>query len=169
MKRVSLVKGQTALVRAKSKKRVVRRKVVGNVRVIKAKNCIVSCIDFRIQKYIYKWLKETHNLDKSDLIEVAGSSRDIVKPLRPHHKEDLLRNIQVSIELHDPDNIIVFDHQDCGGYAHDNTIKHGLSVEQDEKQHRHFSEIAYRELTKIFPDRKIYTYYVSLRGHVVKV
>ena len=111
MKRVSLVeeKNLTKKKIVRHKKRLVRRGSKAPVDSVKAKNCVISCIDFRIQKYIYKWLKDTHNLGKSDLIEIAGSSRDIVKPLKPHHKEDLLRNIQVSVELHNPENIIIFD------------------------------------------------------------
>lgn len=135
----------------------------------KAKNCIVCCIDFRIQQAFYDWLNKTHNLGTSDIIELAGSTRDLVKPHKKQDQEELLRNIGVSVALHNPDNIILIDHQDCSGYAKDNTIPRGLSLEKDFAQHRIFSGLALEMLKKLFPRKKIYSYYITLEHKIIQI
>lgn len=135
----------------------------------KAKNCIVSCIDFRIQDTLHKWLKNHKDLGNSDIITIAGSSRDIVKPIRPEDKEELLRNITLSVELHDPENIIIFDHQDCGGYAQDNTIPAELEAYRDFEEHKKFCEKAVKMLKELFPQKNVLAYFIFLDGKVEKL
>jgi len=77
----------------------------------RAKNCIITCIDFRLQKAYSDFIKSRNMLGESDIISLAGCFRDLVKPLE---------------NLHNPDNIILLDHQDCGGYTQDDTIVQGL-------------------------------------------
>jgi carbonic anhydrase len=137
--------------------------------VHKATSCLISCIDFRIQESIFDWLKQTHNLGKTDVIEVAGSSRDLVKPLKEADKEELLRNINISVQLHAPENIFVMDHQDCGGYAQDNTILPGLSAEEDLQKHIIYLQKAKTLLQKEFPTKKIKTLYVTLSGEITEI
>lgn len=134
-----------------------------------AKNCIISCIDFRIQETFYDWLKDTHNLGKSDIIEIAGSTRDIVKPLNEDDKEEILRNIDLSVKLHDPENIILIDHQDCGGYAQDNTISKNLSLEEDKKLHSLFLKQAETILQNLYPNKNVKKLYISLAGDITQV
>lgn len=135
----------------------------------RAKNCIISCIDYRIQDSFFKWLKKTHKLGGSDIIELAGSSRDLVKPLKPADKKELLRNIELSVKLHDPDKIIVLDHQDCGGYAQDNTIQSGLKVKEDLVHHTKYLHTAVEILRQKYPTKEVQALYITLRGSVKKV
>lgn len=135
----------------------------------KAKNCIIFCIDFRFQKTFFEWLSETHNLGQSDIIEVAGSSRDLAKPLKPEDRDELLRNIKISVELHNPENILIVDHQDCGGYAQDGTIPPNLSLEEDQKKHEEYARKAVEVLRADFPDKKVLVYYITLAGNVEKL
>jgi len=106
----------------------------------KAKACILSCIDFRFQEQIHNWLEENGYMGKSDLIDVAGASRDLVAPIKENHKKALMREIELSVNLHDPDEIIIIDHQDCGGYAQDGTIPSGLSKKEDIEMHLPYIE-----------------------------
>lgn len=135
----------------------------------KAKNCIISCIDFRIQEAFFDWLKESHKLGVSDIIEVAGSTRDIAKPIKLEDKDELLRNIEISVVLHNPENIILVDHQDCGGYAQDNTIPKGLEFERDLKEHMVFAKIAKKELKEKFPKKVIKNFYIGLNNKIVEI
>jgi carbonic anhydrase len=132
----------------------------------KAKACILLCIDFRFQKQIQKWLEDQGYLGSSDEIVVAGASRDLVKPIEPFHKHSLMRQLELSINLHDPDEIVVIDHQDCGGYAQDQTIPSGLEQEEDKKGHTYFAIEAKKMLEEKFPDRLIRNYYATLKGTI---
>lgn len=132
----------------------------------KAKNCIITCIDFRLQKAYSDFIESRNMLDESDIISLAGCSRDLVKPLENWHKTSLLRQIELSVKLHDPDNIMLLDHQDCGGYAQDDTIAQGLPIEKDKKAHTRWKNKAKNILEKKFPGKNIGVYFVHLDGRV---
>lgn len=135
----------------------------------KAKNCIVTCIDFRLQKAYSDFIKSHNLLGESDMISLAGCSRDLVKPLEDFHKESLLRQIDLSVQLHDPDNIILLDHQDCGGYAQDGTIPQGLELDADKNEHQEWGKKAVRLLQQLYPEKAVTVYFVHLDGKVDKL
>ena len=132
----------------------------------KAKNCIITCIDFRLQKAYADFIATQGWLGESDLISVAGCSRDLVKPLSDLHKASLLRQIELSIKLHDPDDIIFLDHQDCGGYAQDGTIPQGLELDEDKKQHSDYANKVKKLIHDLFPTREVKVYFAQLEGKV---
>lgn len=132
----------------------------------KAKLLIISCIDFRFQDYVFNWLKDNQYLGHCDLYSIAGCSRDLVKPLDATHKENFLRNVGISVKLHDPDEIIILDHQDCGGYAQDDTIPSMLEKEKDIDRHKEFAQKARTILSEIYPSLEIKTMYIGLDGEV---
>ncbi len=127
------------------------------------------CMDFRFHNEMQKWLKDQGYLGHSDEVVVAGASRDLVKPLEEFHKDALLRQIELSVKLHDPDEIVVIDHQDCGGYAQDNTITSGLSLEEDKKEHQKYFNDARKLLEAKFPNKTVKTFYAQLDGEIVEI
>ncbi len=132
----------------------------------KAKACVILCIDFRFQKHTQKWLEEKGYIGDSDEIVVAGVCRDIVKPIEDFHKSALLRQIDLSVQLHDPDEIVIIDHQDCGGYAQDDTIPSGLSEQDDKKAHQEYATKVNEILKEKYPQKEIKNYYSKLDGTV---
>lgn len=130
----------------------------------KADNCVIHCIDFRFQHIIEKWIFDNDYLDDSDMIAIAGASRDFVKPIQPDHKTNWLRELNISLKLHNPKNIIVIEHQDCGGYATDNTIESGINKEQDLEIHKNLGVKAKKELQYLYPDKNVRVLYVDLDG-----
>lgn len=135
----------------------------------KAKNCIITCIDFRLQGAYANFIKSRNLLGESDIISLAGCSRDLVKPLENWHKESLLRQIELSVKLHNPDNIILLDHQDCGGYTQDNTIPQGLAIDEDKTAHVGWGGMAKNILVEKFPEKTIQVYFVHLDGKVEEI
>jgi hypothetical protein len=133
----------------------------------KANNCVIYCIDFRFHKSIEEWLSKEGFIGDTDFIVIAGASRDLVKPMEKFHKDAILREIEISVKLHDPDNIIFIDHQDCGGYSQDGTIPSGLPLKDDMELHHEYSKIAHEILKEIFPSKTIKTYYAELTGEIV--
>lgn len=132
----------------------------------KTKNCIITCIDFRLQGSYSNLIKSRDWLGESDVISLAGCSRDLVKPLQEFHKDALLRQLELSITLHDPDKIIFLDHQDCGGYAQDETIPQGLPIDEDLKQHIEWGNRARTVVEELYPVKTVEVYFVHLDGEV---
>jgi len=135
----------------------------------KAKACILACMDFRFQDKLQSWLKEHKYLGQCDEVIVAGASRDLVRPLKKFHKESLLRQIELSVKLHDPDEILIIDHQDCGGYAQDDTIPSGLEKNKDIEIHKKFAHEAKKVLEKKFPNKKIINIYIPFEGNIIEI
>lgn len=135
----------------------------------KAKALIISCIDFRFQLPVQDWLKEKSYLGHCDEVILAGASRDLVKPLEEFQKNSIERQIDLSVKLHDPDEIIVIDHQDCGGYAQDGTIPNGLPEEEDKAKHVEYSQKIKEILNERYPEKTVKTYYINLNGEMVEI
>ena len=96
------------------------------------KNLLIRCMDFRLNKEIKKWIQESNLFDGGfDIISLAGSSKDIVDG-SAEIKNNFLKHIGVSVNLHQVEKIIIFHHSDCGAYALD--YKFGSPEEEKEKQ-----------------------------------
>lgn len=135
----------------------------------KAKNCIITCIDFRLQIAYADFIKSHDLLGESDIISLAGCSRDLVKPIEESHKASLLRQLDLSIQLHDPTNIIILDHQDCGGYAQDGIIRQGLDLETDKNEHQEWGKKAVRLLQELYPEKVVTIYFIHLDGKAEEI
>ena len=101
----------------------------------KAKALVITCMDFRFQNAIRGYLKKNGILGDCDRIVIAGGSRDFVCPVKPQFSSYVWTQLELSLKLHDPKEVIVIDHQDCGGYAQDGKIPKGVSKDKDEKGH----------------------------------
>ncbi|MBD3328928.1 hypothetical protein GF357_00325 [Candidatus Dojkabacteria bacterium] len=135
----------------------------------KAKATVLTCGDYRIQETVHRWLAENGYFGKSDEIIVFGGTRDLVKPLDDDHFEYLLRQLELSVEMHDPDEILLIDHQDCGGYGIDATIECGQDLQDDKRCHERFSALAKELIEARFPDRAVKCCYVDLPGSVSQI
>ena len=135
----------------------------------KAKNCIITCIDFRLQKSYADVIASKGWLGESDVVSVAGCSRDLVKPLSDFHKASLLRQIELSIKLHDSDTIIFLDHQDCGGYAQDGTIPQGLELDEDKNQHVDYGNRVKKLIQDLYSTKEVKVYFVQLDGQAEEI
>lgn len=130
----------------------------------KAKYCIVTCIDFRLQKAYADFMRSHEMPGESDIISLAGCTRDLVKPLEEWHRDSLMRQLELSVKLHDPDTIIFMDHQDCGGYAQDGTIPQGLTLEDDKRAHKNWADNAKDLIKQKFPEKNVEVYFFPLNG-----
>lgn len=68
---------------------------------------VVHCIDFRLQKHLDSWLKETVGIGNFDRVSLAGGVLDF---------EYVLGQIEISEKLHQIKRVILINHQDCGAY-----------------------------------------------------
>ena len=79
----------------------------------KAKALRIKCIDWRFEKLIREDAQARGLNGKSDEISWPGSSKDY---------DNVSQAAALSIELHDPDDAYIYEHEDCGAYEKDNSL-----------------------------------------------
>ena len=101
---------------------------------IKNLSIVISCIDYRFWPKALPLIKEKYG--DFDLIEMAGSSKNLISPMETEDKVALLENIRISIQLHNPQRIILTNHIDCGAYGGSKNFQ-----SQDEEMAFHKNEL----------------------------
>ncbi len=118
------------------------------------KNLLIRCMDFRLNKKMREWITESNLFNGGfDIISLAGASKDIVDGSE-EIKNNFLKHIGVSVDLHQVERIIIFHHSDCGAYALDykfNSLKEEKGKQlEDMKKAREIILKKYPEVEVIF-------------------
>jgi carbonic anhydrase len=84
------------------------------------------------------------------MVGFAGSSKDL---------ETIMKQIEISVRLHQIKEVILINHEDCGAYGKESTFeKHS----QDLKN-------AKQKIQSLYPDLKTELYYLKLNGQFDKI
>lgn len=102
----------------------------------KAQALVFRCIDFRFQEIIDDYLKNRGLTRKFDNIGLGGASKNF---------DVCLEQAKLSLDLHDPDEVYIVEHEDCGAYGEDNS----------EETHRANAKKLAQALTEIKPSLKV--------------
>lgn len=78
---------------------------------------VIHCIDFRFVDGLHNFLKSDLKLDSYDLIAVPGAGKHFTMMSTPERTSALLEDVGISVRLHDPKEIIIINHTDCGAYG----------------------------------------------------
>lgn len=107
---------------------------------------VISCIDYRFWPQAIPLLKKKYG--EFDLIQMAGSSKNLTSPSKKEYKITILENIKISVQLHNSQKIILTNHIDCGAYGGSKNFK-----SQKEEIKFHFMELKRAEkiIQKEFP------------------
>lgn len=108
-----------------------------------AHNCkaaIIHCIDFRLGPAIKAYMEERGLLGDCDVIAVAGAAKDLVEPGSESDRDFLMRQIDISKQLHHINTVILMNHTDCGAYGGRTAF---VSTNEEEENHRsHMAQAA---------------------------
>jgi len=106
---------------------------------------IVSCIDFRFQKYIRKWLDENFGDKTFDYVGFGGSTKEL---------DQILKQVDISVKLHDIKHVVLMHHENCGAYGVDSTPE------------RHAVDLlkAKKAIQKKYPHLRVDLFYILLDG-----
>ena len=111
---------------------------------------VVSCIDFRFQKYIHKWLDKNFKNKAYDYVGFAGATKNL---------QIILWQLDISVRLHKIKEVILIHHEDCGAYGKESTPEnHARDLKKAEKK-----------ISKLYPNLQIQLYYLRLSGKFEKV
>ena len=111
---------------------------------------IVSCIDFRFQKYIQKWLGKNFKNKTYDYVGFAGATKDL---------KTILKQLDISFRLHKIKQVVLIHHEDCGAYGKESTPEN----------HAKDLKKAKKKITKLYPKLQTNLYYLHIDGKFNKV
>ncbi len=106
---------------------------------------IVTCIDFRFQDYINKWLEVNFAPGSYDRVSIAGGIKDL---------EYVLNQIEISERLHNIKKAVLINHEDCGAYGD----------EGSPENHTRDLRAAAEKIARQHPDIAIQIYFAKLDG-----
>lgn len=106
---------------------------------------VVTCIDFRLQETIIKWLSENFQPKTYDRVALAGGVKDL---------NTVLGQIDIAVRLHHIKKVVIINHEDCGAYGPEGRIDHHV---RDLKQVK-------KQISEQFPNLEVETYYLHLDG-----
>ena len=78
-------------------------------------NCkalVISCIDYRFVSRVGDYLASENLQGSYDLITIPGASLNV---------GEAESSAKISFKLHEPEIVMIFDHEDCGAYGEDNS------------------------------------------------
>lgn len=111
---------------------------------------VVSCIDFRFQKFIREWLDKNLKGKTFDYVGYAGATKDL---------ETIIKQIDISVRLHSIKEVYLMHHEECGAYGAESTPeKHSTDLKK-----------ARSEILSKYPDLKVNLYYLHLDGNFEEI
>ena len=111
---------------------------------------IVSCIDFRFQRFIREWAFENLEDRPHDYIALAGATKNL---------DTIKEQVDISARLHQIKNLYLTHHENCGAYGDESTLERHS---QDLKKAR-------EEISDKHPNLQIHLYYLHLDGTFQKI
>lgn len=106
---------------------------------------VVTCIDFRFQKYIRKWTDTNLKNKTFDMVGFAGSTKSL--PV-------IMKQLDISVRLHHISEVVLIHHEDCGAYG----------KESSKERHTHDLKKAKDKINKKYPKLQVRLYHLTLKG-----
>ena len=110
-----------------------------------AQALILTCIDFRLQEAINKWISENFAPRTFDRVALAGGVKNL---------DIILSQIEIALRLHHIKKVILVNHEDCGAYGEMST------PEKNAKDLKNAKE----KITQAYPNLEVGLYYLHLDG-----
>jgi hypothetical protein len=135
----------------------------------KVKALVLSCIDFRFVTKEQNFLKTLNLEGKYDWLSLAGASLALNNFPSIADTQTFWEQLQLSIHLHQIEEVIILDHQDCGAYA--TKIDRQLSQNslQEKEIHRLYLTQAAQAIKQKYPFLQVQLYFAHLNGDIEKI
>jgi carbonic anhydrase len=106
---------------------------------------VVTCKDFRIQRYLDEWLRDHIGYGNFDRVSIAGGVKNW---------ELIGGAIDLAVRLHDVHHVVLMNHENCGAYGDESTLE------------RHAADLraARAAIFATYPAFTVDIYYVHLDG-----
>ncbi len=127
---------------------------------------VIACLDFRFIRPIQDWLKELGLRENHDFLTVAGASKQIAQPDKEAYQEFILKQIDISVNLHQINQLFLINHEDCGAYGGQAAFK---SAAAEKQKHVEDLNAAEQYLRAKYPHLQIVKVYAYLNGQLEKL
>ena len=127
---------------------------------------VIHCIDFRFHEAIKNFLQNELGIKSYDLLTIPGAAKHLTAAGSAARRDGLLEDIGISIRLHEPKEIILINHSDCGAYGGRAAFSDEAT---EEAAHRAALEEATTLLKKQFTSTSIKTYFAFIKGDTIVV
>ncbi len=117
----------------------------------------VNCMDGRVQKPVFQFLKSRFRAKYVDMITEPGPNRLLAEQVTTGQVESILARIDISVEKHGSKGIAVVGHHDCAGNP------------TDEEVQTDHNERAVRFLRERYPGVEVIALWVDHRWDVTEV
>lgn len=117
---------------------------------LKCRAIVVSCIDFRFQKFLREFEDKEIGEDGYDFMGFAGGVKNI---------DLVLEEVEISKRLHDIREVYLVNHEECGAYGKDSNLV----------THKRDLLNAKNKIKEKFPDLFVFTYYLRLNGEFEEI
>lgn len=78
--------------------------------------CVIWCFDDRFSKALATYTSEC-KIGDYDLVKIAGGAKSLASPENSNERDFVLKQIKISIKLHNTKKVILMNHADCGAYG----------------------------------------------------
>jgi carbonic anhydrase len=79
---------------------------------------VIHCSDWRLEQGLGTWLKQAGLEQASfDRLAINGGIKQLVSPDSSGERDSFLKQIEASLTQHQPNNVIIVSHEDCGAYG----------------------------------------------------
>jgi len=123
-------------------------------------------MDFRLMPEFVRFLKEKKLLGDCDEISLAGAGKELVDGYQII-KEFLLKNIKISLKLHESRRVFLLHHSQCGAYA----ASYSFATPAAEKAKQLADmRIAEKLIKERFPEMEVLKFWAELQddaGHQI--
>lgn len=77
---------------------------------------LLSCMDYRLLDDVVRYMDSRALTNNYDQVILAGASLGVTTSLYPAWGETFWSHLQLSLDLHHVNKLIILDHRDCGAY-----------------------------------------------------
>ncbi len=135
----------------------------------KVKALVLSCIDYRFVSIEQHFLQQQNLEGQYDWLSLAGASLALSNFPSNAETQTFWEQLELSVNLHDIEKVIILDHQDCGAYA--TKIDRQLSQDftKEKEIHRQYLTKAYHLIKQNYPSLQIELYLALLNGETEQI
>jgi carbonic anhydrase len=126
-----------------------------------ADTAVVWCFDDRVNLVLGKFLRRL-GVQKADRIVVAGGAKCLAAPSDDPDRDFVLKQIRLSIALHQTRRIVLMLHSDCGACGGLAAFGGDTRLESEKQSEELRTAIA--TVREMFPELQVEGYFVDFEG-----
>ncbi|MFM1887394.1 MAG: hypothetical protein RL026_2551 [Pseudomonadota bacterium] len=127
---------------------------------------LLTCMDYRLMDDIERYMAGRGLRDRYDHVVLAGASLGAVTDRYPAWGQTFWQHLDIAIELHHIQQVIIIDHRDCGAYKVLLGEAHAADMATERGTHAAQLQELRRQLQQRKPALQVETLLMALDGSV---